>query len=52
LIPGQGAGIPHDSGPEKTKHKTGNIVTNSIKIFKMVHIKYLKKITFLLLYVV
>ena len=38
-ISGQGAKIPHALGPKKTKNKTSNIVTNSIKTLKMVHIK-------------
>ena len=36
LIPGQGANIPHASGPETQS----NIVTNSIKTLKMVHSKH------------
>ena len=39
LIPGSGANIPHASGP-KTQ---SNIVTNSIKTLKMVHIKHFFK---------
>ena len=43
-IPGQGAKIPHASWPKKTKHKKiNNIVTNSIKISKIVHVKKKKK---------
>ena len=38
-ISGQGAKIPHALGPKKPKNKTSNIVTNSIKTLKMVHIK-------------
>ena len=39
-IPGQGAKIPHASWPKKAKHKKiNNIVTNSIKISKIVHVK-------------
>ena len=42
-IPGRGAKIPHASWPKKKqtpKHKNrGNIVTNSIKTLKVVHIK-------------
>ena len=39
-IPGQGAKIPHASWAKKTKHKKiNNIVTNSIKISRIVHVK-------------
>ena len=43
MTPGQGAKTPHASGPKhsnqgKTKNRS-NAVTNSIKTFKMVHIK-------------
>ena len=41
-IPGQGAKIPHTSQPKKHK-KRSNIVTNSIKIFKMVNGPHQKK---------
>ena len=43
-IPGHGTNILHASGP-KTKQniKQGNIVINSIKTLKMVHIKKLIK---------
>ena len=37
MIPGQEAKIPHASWP-KTQNRS-NIVTNSIKTFKMFHIK-------------
>ena len=36
-VPGQGADIPHASGP-KTQNIC-NIVTNSIKTLKIVHVK-------------
>ena len=40
LIPGQGVKIPHALGAKKNpKHKTINVVTNSIKTLEMVHIK-------------
>ena len=43
-IPDQKAKIPHASGPKSTKGKNrSNIVTNSIKTFKMVHTKKKKK---------
>ena len=42
-IPGLGAKIAYTSRPEKPKHKTSNIVTNSIKTLKMVHIKKILK---------
>ena len=44
-FPGRGAKIPRASQPKNQKHKNGsNIVTNSIKTLKMVHIKeYFKK---------
>ena len=35
-IPGRRAKIPY---PQKPKHETGNIVTNSIRTLKTVHIK-------------
>ena len=39
-IPGQGVNIPHASGPKNQNIKNrSNIVTNSIKTFKMVHRK-------------
>ena len=39
-IPGRGAKISHASWPKKPNHKNkNNIVTNSIKTLKMVHIK-------------
>ena len=47
-ILGWGAKIPHALRPKKPKHKKNrsNIVTNSIKTLKMVHIKkYYKKKT-------
>ena len=37
--PDQGTKIPHASLPESQKHKADNIVANSIKTLKMVHIK-------------
>ena len=45
LIPGWGAKIPHASRPKNQNIKRSNIVTNSIKTLKMVHIKkiFLKK---------
>ena len=46
LIPGQGAKIPHAFQPKNQnikKKKINNIVTNSIKTLKMVHIKNKKK---------
>ena len=50
LIPGQGAKTPHAPQPkDKNINNRSNNVTNSIKTFKMGHIKkkYLKnKITF------
>ena len=40
LIPGQGAKIPHTLWPEHQNIKiSSNMVTNSIKTLKMVHIK-------------
>ena len=38
-IPGGGAKIPHASRPKHQNIKHSNIVTNSIKTLKMVHIK-------------
>ena len=38
LIPGHATKIPHASGP-KTKAKQKQVVTNSIKTLKIVHIK-------------
>ena len=38
-IPDQGTKIPHASLPESQKHKADNIVANSVKTLKMVHIK-------------
>ena len=38
LIPGHATEIPHAYGP-KTKTKQKQVVTNSIKTLKMVHIK-------------
>ena len=44
LIPGWGARIPYASWPKsQNTNNRGNIVTNSIKTFKMVHIKKKKK---------
>ena len=37
--PGQGAGIPHASWMRHRNMNTNNIVTNSTKTLKMVHIK-------------
>ena len=42
-IPGQGANTLHASGPKKQNIKQGNIVINSIKTLKMVHLKKLIK---------
>ena len=43
-IPGQGAKIPHASQPENQSiNSWNNIVTHSIKTFKMVHIKKIFK---------
>ena len=43
-IPGQGVRIPLALQPEQNKAKNrGNIITNSIKTLKMVHIKKKKK---------
>ena len=40
LIPGRGAQIPHASQPKNQNvSNRSNIVTNSIKTLKMVHIK-------------
>ena len=42
--PGGGAKIPHASQPKNQKHKNrSNIVTNSMKTFKMAHVKKKKK---------
>ena len=41
-IPGGGAKIPHASWP-KNKNMRQNIITNSTKTLKMVHIKKKKK---------
>ena len=38
-IPGQATKIPHASGPKKKKTHRSNIITNSRKSLKMVHIK-------------
>ena len=38
-IPGWGAKLPHASGSKNQNIKRSNIVTNSIKTLKMVHIK-------------
>ena len=46
LIPNQGAKIPHASQSKNQNVEQSNIVTNSVKTFKMVHIqkkKILKK---------
>ena len=45
-IPGQGAQIPHGSQSKKTKHENNrsNIVPNSIKTLKVVHIKKKKEL--------
>ena len=51
-IPAQGAKIPHASRQKNLKHinkNRSNIVANSIKTFKMVHIKEEKKFKELLL---
>ena len=45
-IPGQGAKIPHAFRPQKPKHIRSNIVTNSIKTLKMVHLKKIFKKNF------
>ena len=42
LLPGQGAKILQASHPKNQKHRS-NIVTNSVKTFKMVHIKNIFK---------
>ena len=43
-IPGQGVRIPHALQPKQNKAKNrGNIIMNSIKTLKMVHIKKKKK---------
>ena len=46
-IPGQGAKSPYASWPKKqnkqTKHKGSNIVTNSVKTSKMIHMKTKQK---------
>ena len=42
LIPGQGAKTPHALWPKNKSRK--NIVTNSIKTLKMVHIKKKKSL--------
>ena len=39
LIPGRGAGIPHVSQPKNQNINRSNIVTNSIKMLKIIHIK-------------
>ena len=39
LIPGQGAKILHTSWPRNQNQNRSNIVTNSIKTLKMVHIR-------------
>ena len=40
LIPGQGPKVPHASWPKTQNiHNCSNIVTNSIKSLKMIHIK-------------
>ena len=38
-LPGQGAKILHTLGPKSQNINRNNIVTNSIKTLKMVHIK-------------
>ena len=44
LIPGQGAKIPPASQPkDQNINSSSNIVTNSLKTLKMVHIKKKKK---------
>ena len=47
LVPGWRAKIPSASWPEKKKKKKSksNIVTNSVKTLKMVHIKKKEKIS-------
>ena len=42
-IPSQEEKILHGLRPKKSKHKTSNIVTNSIMTLKMVHIKKINK---------
>ena len=42
-IPGQGAKIPHASQPKNQNIIQSNIVTNSVKNLKVVHIKKIKK---------
>ena len=42
-IPDQGAKIPHALWPKNQNIKQKHIVTNSIKTFKMVHIKRIFK---------
>ena len=44
LIPGQGAKIPQASWPKSNVNSRSNIVTNSTKTFKMVHIKKKKSL--------
>ena len=39
LTPDWGAKIPHASPPKNRTSNTSNIVTNSIKTLKMVHVK-------------
>ena len=43
VIPGQGTKIPHASWPKAKTENRSNIVTNSIKTLKTVHIKKKKK---------
>ena len=42
-IPGREAKIPHALGPKTKTENRSNIVTNSIKTLKIVHIKKKKK---------
>ena len=43
-IPRQGDGIPHALGPKTEALNRGNIVTDSAKTLKMVHIKKKEKV--------
>ena len=43
LIPGQAAKIPHTSWPKNQNMNRSNIVTDSVKTLKMVHIKKIFK---------
>ena len=46
LIPGWGAKTPHISQPKKKKKAKAEVVKNSIKTLKMVHIKKIFKYLF------